>query len=139
MVWKVANEFEPAIILFDEADLIFPGKKKSPEAKKATKMKKSFMMLKKYTKAKPRVTIIGVMNKFESSAKDIKKFFDKKIYFPMPDYSTRMLLFKTFVERKGGCLKDSFSLSIFADMTLGYTAGSYIQAIDKVLTERRKA
>ena len=37
IVWKVAQTFEPVIILFDDADLIFPGKKKSPEAKKAMK------------------------------------------------------------------------------------------------------
>ena len=37
MAWKVAHEFEPAIIVVNEAELLFPGKKKSKEAKAAAK------------------------------------------------------------------------------------------------------
>jgi len=37
MAWKVAHEFEPCIILVNEAELIYPGKKKSKEAKAAAK------------------------------------------------------------------------------------------------------
>lgn len=34
----------------------------------------------------------------EGSKKDFKKFFDKAIYFPFPDYTTRRLMWKSFIE-----------------------------------------
>ena len=47
-----------------------------------------------------RITIIGCSNEpHEGSKKDFKKFFDKAIYFPFPDYTTRRLMWKTFIER----------------------------------------
>ena len=87
-------------------------------------MKKSFLELKKFIKENKRILIIGCMNKYDVSVKDMKKYFEKTIYFPFPDYATRKLLFKTFVERKGGSLKESFNLSTLAHITEGYTAGS---------------
>lgn len=69
----------------------------------------------------------------------MKDFFDKALYFPFPNYSTRKMLFKTLVERCGGSLKENFPLSTLSYITEGYTAGSFKRAIEKVLTERRKA
>lgn len=43
---------------------------------------------------------IACTNKpFESSTRDLKLFFDKKFYFPYPNYATRKLLFQKFVEQ----------------------------------------
>ncbi len=78
----------------------------------------------KFVKDAKRVVFIACTNKYDLSPKDIKKNFFKKFYFPYPDYGTRMLLFKTFIESKGGVLKDSFSLSTLAHLTEGYTAGA---------------
>jgi len=138
MAWKVAHEFEPCIIVVNEAELIFPGKKKSKEAKAAAKIKKPLLDVIKCTKADKRVVTIVCTNKYDVSRKDFKKFFDKKIFFPYPDYGTRILLFKTFVEQKGGKLRDSFPLSTLAHLTEGYPAGSFKIAVNKVLTDRRK-
>ena len=80
----------------------------------------------KCTKADKRVVTIVCTNKYDVSRKDFKKLFDKKIFFPYPDYGTRILLFKTFVEQKGGKLRDSFPLSTLAHLTEGYPAGSVI-------------
>jgi len=137
MAWKVAHEFEPCIILVNEADLIYPGKKKSKEAKAAAKIKKPLEDVIKCTKPGKRVVTILCTNKYDVSRKDLKKF-DKKIYFPYPDYGTRILLFQNFVEEKGGKLRDSFPLSTLAHLTEGYPAGSFKIAVNKVLTERRK-
>ena len=49
--------------------------------------------------AETRITIIGCTSEpQEGSKKDFKKFFDKSIYFPFPDYTTRRLMWKTFIE-----------------------------------------
>lgn len=44
----------------------------------------------------------------EGSKKEFKKFFDKSIYFPFPDYTTRRLMWKTFIEAAGGKIKADF-------------------------------
>jgi hypothetical protein len=37
-----------------------------------------------------RISVVACTNKpFEASLKDMKKMFDKKIYFPYPNYATR--------------------------------------------------
>lgn len=87
-------------------------------------MKKPLEEVIKCTRPAKRVVTICCTNKYEASRKDLKKIFDKKIYFPYPDYGTRILLFKTFVEQKGGKLRDSFPLSTLAHLTEGYPAGS---------------
>lgn len=37
MIWRVVREYQPCIVLVDEADYVFPGKKKPEEAKVASK------------------------------------------------------------------------------------------------------
>lgn len=34
---------------------------------------------------------------FDGGVKDMKSFFDKKFFFPYPDYSTRKLLLENFL------------------------------------------
>jgi len=50
-----------------------------------------------------RVTIIACTSEVEeASKKEMKKFFDRAIYFPFPEYTTRRLMWKTFIEELGG-------------------------------------
>ena len=52
-------------------------------------MKKS-----KYIETSDRVCFIAMSNKpADQHAKDSKAFFDKKFYFPFPNYATRKFLF----------------------------------------------
>lgn len=64
-------------------------------------MKKTIVDLKKnklWTKV-DRVAVIGCTNRpYDASLKEMKKMFDKKIYFPYPNYATRKLLIQKFVE-----------------------------------------
>ena len=124
MAWQVAHEYEPAIILCDELDLVYPKKRKTPQQKAASKMKTPMDKIIQFTKAAKRVIFIGCTNQYEVSPKVMKKKFDKRFYFPYPDYGTRMQLFKHFIQLKGGELKDSFSVSTLAHLTEGYPAGS---------------
>ena len=96
----------------DECEKIFAGKKKKKKGQKIPKKnkndpnrpertKKTVMTWKsKWITDETRITIIGCSNEpHEGSKKDFKKFFDKAIYFPFPDYTTRRLMWKTFIER----------------------------------------
>lgn len=110
---------------------------------KCARLRKEFKKRLNDLEPTDRVVLIACTSKqHEAGAKemkDMKEFFDKALYFPFPNYSTRKLVFKTMVERAGGILKENFPLSTLAYITEGYTAGSFKRAIDKVLTERRRA
>lgn len=74
-----------------------------------------------------RIAVIACTNRpYDASIKEMKKMFDKKIYFPYPNYATRKLLIQDFIETK---LKhplpaNEFPYDTFANVTDGFTAGS---------------
>jgi len=85
-----------------------------------------------------RITIIGNTNEPEAgSKKDFIKFFDKAIYFPFPDYTTRRLMWRSFIEMQNGKLRSDFPLSTLAHISHGYSAGSIKNTVEKVLTVYR--
>lgn len=86
-----------------------------------------------------RITIIGCTNQpIEGSKAEFKKMFDRSIYFPFPDYTTRRLMWKTFIEEQGGELRTDFPLSTLAHISHGYSAGSIKKTCEKVITIFRK-
>lgn len=86
-----------------------------------------------------RITIIGCTSlPLEGSKKDFKKFFDRSIYFPFPDYTTCRMLWKTFIEQCGGRVSADFPLHTLAHISLGYSAGSIRKTCEFVLTPYRK-
>eukprot|EP01015_Nassula_variabilis_P018471 TRINITY_DN3009_c0_g1_i12.p1 TRINITY_DN3009_c0_g1~~TRINITY_DN3009_c0_g1_i12.p1 ORF type:complete len:381 (+),score=70.37 TRINITY_DN3009_c0_g1_i12:79-1221(+) len=140
--FTVAREFQPAIIYIDEIHEVFPGgKKKTGNKSGAQKLKNHLLKHLKNQKEyflNERVVVIACTNQpAQSNKKDMKSVFNKHIFFPLPDYGTRALLFKTIVEKQGGRLLDTFPLGALAYMTIGYTAGSFKKAIEKVLSKRR--
>ena len=69
----------------------------------------------------------GCTNKpYDCNMKEVKSFYNRKLYFPFPNYATRKMLFKNLIISKGITLPDSFSLSTMAQISEGYTAGSVI-------------
>lgn len=115
-VMVVAKEYQPSIIYIDECEKVWPAKKKKKKGQK--KLKKDdpanparikaplFKWKKKYLNDETRIALIGSSsNPAGGSKKDFKKVFDRGIYFPYPDYSTRRLMWRTFIEQCGGKLK----------------------------------
>jgi SpoVK/Ycf46/Vps4 family AAA+-type ATPase len=110
MVMKAAKEYQPSIIYLDECEKIFPAKKKGKKGKKkggkknaATepgRIKKALTKWKaKWVNDETRITIIGCTSDPDNgSKKEFKKFFDRSIYFPFPDYTTSRLMWKTFIK-----------------------------------------
>lgn len=135
-VMVTAKEYQPSIIYIDECEKVWPAKKKGKKGKGAKKkksdpsnparIKKAIAKWRtKFIDDKTRITIIGCTSApEEGSKKEFKKFFDKQIYFPFPDYTTRRLMWKNFIERYNGVLKSDFPLSTLAHISAGYSAGS---------------
>ena len=150
MVMIAAKEYAPSLIYIDECEKVWPAKaKKGKKKKKGGKkndMKAPSRIKKVLTKWRPkwitdetRITIVGCTSEpHEGSKKEFKKFFDKAIYFPFPDYTTRRLMWKTFIENAGGRVKPDFQLSTLAHISEGYSAGSIKKTCEQVLTKFRK-
>ena len=149
MVMTAAKEYAPSIIYIDECEKVWPGKaKKGKKKKKAKKndMKNPARIKKALKKWRPkwitdetRITIIGCTSEpHEGSKKEFKKFFDKSVYFPFPDYTTRRLMWSLFIENAGGRVKPDFQLSTLAHISEGYSAGSIKKTCEQVLTHFRK-
>lgn len=147
-VMVVAKHYQPSIIYIDEAHRVWPakkkGKKKGAKKKKGdpsnpSRIKKSLTKWRaKFIDDKTRITIIGCTSEpEEGSKKEFKKFFDKAIYFPFPDYTTRRLMWKSFIEMYDGVLRFDFPLSTLAHISNGYSAGSIKKTCEKVLTKYR--
>lgn len=132
LLWSViicAKEFQPSIILIDDIETIFSGvKTKKKEVNSiAPRMKKIIADLKKnklWSKT-DRVAVIACTNKpYDAALKESKKLFDKKIYFPFPNYASRKELAKSLIESKVGKQIIDFPYETLAHVTEGFTAGS---------------
>ena len=152
MVMIAAKEFQPSIIYIDECEKVFPaakkkGKKGAKKGKKGgdkdapSRIKKALLKCRaQWINDETRITIIGCTSEpHEGSKKEFKKFFDKSIYFPFPDYTTRRLMWKTFIENAGGKMRAEFPLSTLAHISDGYSAGSIKKTCENVLTMFRKS
>lgn len=146
----VAEEYQPAIIYIDECEKTFPAKKKGKKGKKKAKkgdpsnpnrIKKALQKwIKGFLKTDKRILIVGCTSEpHEGNKKDLKSMFDIHIYFPFPDYSTRKMMWKQFIQKLGGRIKPDFPLSTLAHISTGYSAGSILKTCEKVLTKHRKS
>ena len=117
MAFKVAKVFQPAIILIDEIEHYFPGKKKGgkkgkggPVIGKCSKMKLNLtQQVTKHLTPDDKVAVIACTNRpYLANVKDLSKFFYKKFYFPYPDYAARSQIFQHLIEKKGAKLTENF-------------------------------
>jgi SpoVK/Ycf46/Vps4 family AAA+-type ATPase len=110
--FKIAREFQPAIIYIDECEKIFAGAKKGKGKKKKggkkgdpsapSRIKKDLITFKKLLKPKDRVIIIGCTSQvWDASQADLRTFFKKKIYIPHPNYATRKELWEHYIAKEG--------------------------------------
>jgi hypothetical protein len=90
--------------MIDDFETIFSGvktKKNAGPPSFGPKMKKIITDMKKnklWTK-NDQIAVIACTNKpYDATLKDMKKIFDKKIYFPYPNYASRKVLLKHFIE-----------------------------------------
>ena len=149
MVMVCAKEYQPSLIYIDEAEKVWPANKKKKKGQKKAKkndmndpkrIEKALSKWRtKWINDETRITIVACTSEpHEGNKKKLKKFFDKAIYFPFPDYTTRRLMWKTFIQEQGGKLKTDFPLSTLSHISAGYSAGSIKRTCENVLTEFRK-
>mmetsp|Transcript_1053 Transcript_1053/g.1385 ORF Transcript_1053/g.1385 Transcript_1053/m.1385 type:complete len:443 (+) Transcript_1053:1468-2796(+) len=104
MVMTVARDpaMQPVVIYIDECEQFFTGGKKNKDKDGPSRFKKDLLLYKNQALSpEHRVIIIGTTKLPENGdVKDMKAFFDKFLYFPFPDYSSRVLLWKHFLTQQ---------------------------------------
>jgi len=149
-VMKAAKGYQPSIIYIDECEKIWPtkkkkgkkgSKKKGGDANNPSRIKKTLTKWRnKWITDDTRITIIGCTSvPHEGSKKEFRKFFDRSIYFPFPDYTTSRQMWKAFIEDCGGKILHDFPLNTLAHISMGYSAGSIRKTVEFVLTPYRRS
>ena len=147
MVFMVAKEVSnsPSIIFLDNCDdFMLNGKNKKKAGKcSAVRFMKDLQIYRNQALSKhDNVLIIGATNQTDRiDIKQCRKFFDKFIYFPHPDYADRMLLWKHFLTKHILDLKvdlDSdfqkwIDFSTLSKLSEGFTAGSIEKSVTSTL------
>merc|ERR1740130_2609436 len=141
MVFKVAKnpQMAPVVIYIEEIDKLFVTSRKSDSA---GRFKRDLITYKKWLEKKDSVIIIGNCREpwkmSDSSVREVKAFFDKCLYIPWPDYSSRIRIWKELIAKKlPRPIRDDFDFSTLARISEGYAAGSIVYTIKKTLTKRR--
>ena len=104
------------------------------------RMKKDFIKaLKLIRDYSCKVIFIGVSSKpWDGDAKAMLPLFDKILYCPKPDYSSRYSIWKTLIENNALDLSKRLNYSILARSSENLSTGIIEMVIERVLTERRK-
>jgi len=125
--FRVARFFQPAILYFDFVEQIIPGKVKGMVKNPAAqRLKKLFISYAKLVKTDDRILFIGNTNQGKFiNAKEMNQLFDKSIYFGLPSYSDRYLIWKTYVRKKIGREYD-LEYDILAQMSNSFPGQSVI-------------
>ena len=137
--FRIAKNYQPAIIYFDNAEQIFAAKAKGAIKNPAAQKKKKYIASMKNLITKDmRVLIIGCTNRGYPflNKKDLKNVFDKTFYFGLPSYADRVKLWKTKIQEKTQ-LDGDLDYCILGEMSNGYSQESIISCIEYTLSRQR--
>ena len=137
--FRIAKNYQPAIIYFDNAEQIFAAKAKGAiKNAAAQKMKKYITSMKNLITQDMRVLIIGCTNRGYPflNKKDMKNVFDKTFYFGLPSYADRVKLWKSKIGSKTE-LDGDLDYCVLGEMSNGYSQESIINCIEYTLSRQR--
>ena len=104
MVMTVARDptMQPVIIYVDECEKFFTGGKKNKDKEGPSRFKKDFLTYKNQALGpEHRVMVIGTSRLPEDGdIKDMRGFFDRFLYMPYPDYASRCMVWRHYLEEK---------------------------------------
>eukprot|EP00927_Polykrikos_kofoidii_P073274 TRINITY_DN6931_c0_g2_i1.p1 TRINITY_DN6931_c0_g2~~TRINITY_DN6931_c0_g2_i1.p1 ORF type:complete len:859 (+),score=195.27 TRINITY_DN6931_c0_g2_i1:130-2706(+) len=152
LIYKVflcAQDMAPSVVYIDQIDQVFQlqKKKKGGDANSPVRIKKDLIAAIKQVKRGPesteqdRILFIGCSSKPYVETVDSKELllaFDEKIWVNFPEYGSRVMLWKKFMEQhKVPVDRTNIKLSTLASVSEYFSAGAIKQTVDRVLTTRR--
>lgn len=137
MVFKVSRAKAPAVIYIDGVEMIFAKKVPKEDTSDPKRIKKDLAKaIKLIRDHNERVILIATSNKpWDGDAKAMLPLFDKILYCPKPDYSSRYTLWREFITRKAPGFDINYSL--LTRMSDGFSPASIEMVCERVLTSRR--
>jgi SpoVK/Ycf46/Vps4 family AAA+-type ATPase len=140
--FRVAKIHAPAVIFIDDADTLCSAAKKGKKTGGSGlggKMVKDLQAKIKELVPGDRVLVIGeTRTPGTIDAKAATSLFDRFIYCPRPDYGTRLHLWRTFIQQRGGPYFSDNQLQSLAQISDGYTAGTLHRVVAEIITDQRK-
>ncbi|XP_065786766.1 dynein regulatory complex protein 11 [Muntiacus reevesi] len=139
VVFKVARKLQPSVVWIGDTEKTFYKKVPHAERKMEPKrLKKQLPKMLKLLKPDDRILIVGTTKRpFDAELQSFCKVYQKIILVPRPDYASRYVLWKEIIQRHGGVITDTLSVSCLAKITDGFTQGHIVRVVKEVLTERR--
>eukprot|EP01135_Chromosphaera_perkinsii_P004720 Nk52_evm31s294 gene=Nk52_evmTU31s294 len=139
MVFKLAKKMQPSVIMIDRTERIFAKKLPKDDMTEPKRIKKDLIKAVKGLKPGHRVLLVGLSTApMDGDLKTMLSVYQKTIIIPRPDYGSREILWREFLEQADveiGLL-DTSSL---AKISEGYTPGQMLSVVHGLLTERRRA
>ena len=167
MAFTIARDptMQPVIIYIDECEQFFTGGKKNKDKDGPSRFKKDMLLYKNQAlQPEHRAIVIGSTKAPENGdLKDLRGFFDKFLYFPYPDYSSRRLVIKYYLEQQvleglqaiekrvlcsAGLMEEetaakvrvainTVDISSLAHISEGYSAGALARTVRAIVSKRR--
>jgi len=149
MVFKMARLYAPSVIVIDHFEKLQIADNKKKKAYMEAlgldlppnRIKKDVAKEYKFQTPGDQVLILGLADRpYEAVKKDRKAvvgFFQKFIYCPLPDYGSRVLLWRELFAKHGLPLPQSFDVSTLATLTQGYASGDIDAIVREIASERR--
>ncbi|CCW61799.1 unnamed protein product [Phytomonas sp. EM1] len=152
LVFYVARIMGPSIIYMDNIEKVFPAKgtskKKDPLALRGKKIKKEILKGLNTMQPSDRVLLVATTCEPWMADRDtLVNVFPHALWFPSPDYATRISLLRHFVlskippgQERNAATNDARSPFLYEQLALlteGWTTGQLKRMVDKTLIERR--
>ncbi|CAM6088774.1 unnamed protein product [Calypogeia fissa] len=150
MTFKLAKVMAPSVIYIDEIEKVFISDKKKIRSwgfkDKPNRIKKGLIKEMKALWRGDRVMLISCTNKTtdlegkkgpNKLTSTFLKFFHERIYCPYPDYSSRMMVWRALLERRGAILRYGFDLSLLAQFSEDFSISSIEQVVKWACSEKR--
>jgi SpoVK/Ycf46/Vps4 family AAA+-type ATPase len=145
-----AQDMAPSVIYLDQVEQVYQANKKGKKGgdpNAPSRIKKDLSAAIKQVKRGPeatdqdRILFIGCTSRPFDDLIDMKELmnaFDEKVWVSFPEYGSRVVLWKKFMEQHGVVVDPTvLNVSTLARVSDGYSAGSIKQTVDRVLTARR--
>ncbi|KAJ8723713.1 hypothetical protein PYW07_007693 [Mythimna separata] len=138
LVMKVSRLLQPSIIWMDDAEKPFVKKIPKTDKTDPKRLKKDLVKIIKGICPEDRVLFIGTSRApWDAEQKLLFQCYQKIIQVPKADYGSISLMWRSKLHR-AGALNPRLDISCLSRISDSYTLGTLLDALDAVLTTKRR-
>ncbi|KAG6454726.1 hypothetical protein O3G_MSEX008840 [Manduca sexta] len=138
LVMKVSRLLQPSVIWMDEAEKPFVKKIPKTDKTDPKRLKKDLIKIIKGICPEDRVLFVGTSRSpWDAEQKLLFQCYQKVIQIPRADYGSISLLWRMKLHR-AGAMSPRLEISCLSRVSDSYTIGTLLEALDAVLTTKRR-